>query len=75
MHILSRPCSNVESLTAEDSFDSDELAYDTSLLTQFTCRQDEEEEQVEEQEQEQEQEEDWEEEEEEDCNIYDCDWE
>ncbi|KAK4885626.1 hypothetical protein RN001_001897 [Aquatica leii] len=38
-----RSCSNVESPTAEDSFDIDEQTCDTSLLTQFTYIQDEDE--------------------------------
>lgn len=44
-----RSCSNVESPTAEDSFDTDEQTWDTSLLTQFTCTQDEEEKEEEDQ--------------------------
>ncbi|XP_044579087.1 uncharacterized protein LOC123261518 [Cotesia glomerata] len=45
-------CSNIESQTMEDSFDSDEVSCDTSLLTQFTCIQNEDEEEAGEEEQE-----------------------
>ncbi|CAG4961221.1 unnamed protein product [Colias eurytheme] len=41
-----RSCSNIESQTMEDSFDSDEVSCDTSLLTQFTCIQNEDEEEA-----------------------------
>ncbi|XP_045510030.1 uncharacterized protein LOC123705335 [Colias croceus] len=61
-----RSCSNIESQTMEDSFDSDEVSCDTSLLTQFTCIQNEDEEEAGEEEQEQEQEEEQEEDQEED---------
>lgn len=51
-----RSCSNIESQTMEDSFDSDEVSCDTSLLTQFTCIQNEDEEEAGGEEQEEEQE-------------------
>ncbi|CAH0551335.1 unnamed protein product [Brassicogethes aeneus] len=60
-----RSCSNVESPTVEDSFNSNEVTCDTSLLTQFTCTQDEDEEQEEEQEEEEQEEEEQEEDQEE----------
>ncbi|GBP40851.1 Putative nuclease HARBI1 [Eumeta japonica] len=62
-----RLCSNIESSTVEDPFDSNEVTCDTSLLTQFTCTQDEDEEEQEQDEQEQE---DQEEEQEEDFKTY-----
>lgn len=52
-----RSCSNIESQTMEDSFDSDEVSCDTSLLTQLTCIQNEDEEEAGEEEQEEDQEE------------------
>ncbi|GBP56852.1 hypothetical protein EVAR_41488_1 [Eumeta japonica] len=55
--LLCRSCSNIESQTMEDSFDSDEVSCDTSLLTQFTCIQNEDEEEAGEEEQEEDQEE------------------
>ncbi|KAK4885290.1 hypothetical protein RN001_001561 [Aquatica leii] len=51
-----RSCSNVESPTAEDSFDTNEQTCDTSLLTQFTYIQDEDEGDKEEEEEEKEEE-------------------
>ncbi|CAH0552841.1 unnamed protein product [Brassicogethes aeneus] len=59
-----RSCSNVESPTVKDSFNSNEVTCDTSLLPQFTCTQDEEEE---------EQEEDLEEDQEEEFKCYESD--
>ena len=44
-----KSCSNVELPTIDDSFDVNELTCDTSLLTEFTCTQNEDEAEEEEQ--------------------------
>lgn len=72
-HCQGRLCSNIESPTEEDPFDSNEATCDTSLLTQFTCTQDEDEEEQEEQEQDEQEQEDQEEEQEKEFAIYDSD--
>ncbi|CAF4889681.1 unnamed protein product [Pieris macdunnoughi] len=68
-HCQGRSCSNVESPTLEDSFDTDQ----ESLLGQFTCEIEQEEEEEQEDEQEEEGEEDQEEEETEILDSYESD--